>query len=76
MNEPLKTRIAIIDKLRDIRKRKNLSYRNIETLTGIDNSSVSKIEKEYKNITLDTVIMLAAAVGYKVELAPIDEDEP
>lgn len=76
MNEPLKSRKRIIDQLRDIRKRKNLSYRTMEKLTDIDNSSISKIEKEHKNITIDTVIMLAGAVGYRVELMPIDEDEP
>ena len=76
MEEPLKSRRRIINQLRDIRKRKNITYRTVEKLTGIDNSSVSKIEKEHKNITIDTVIMLAGAVGYKVELTPIDEDEP
>ena len=75
MNEPLKSRKRIIRTIRDLRLKQGLSYRNLETLTGIDNSSISKIEKEYKNITIDSVILLAGAVGYRVELAPIDEEE-
>jgi len=75
MNEPLKTRKRIIRQLRDIRRRKKISYRTMERITGIKNNNISAIEKQYKNITIDTVALLAGAMGYKVELWPIDESE-
>jgi len=73
MNEPLKSRKRIIRQLHDERIRKGLSAVDMEQITGIDNSNLSKIEKQYKNVTIDTIITLARALALKVALVPADE---
>ena len=75
MNEPLKTRIAIIDKLRDTRKARGLSLRDVEKLSGVDNSNLSEMEKGKRNLSLDTLIKLARALALKVVLVDADEYE-
>lgn len=51
-------------KLKEIRTLKKLSYRQLDALTSLDHSYISKIEKGDINVTLDTVLELAK--GLKV----------
>lgn len=74
IDEPLRSRLRIIDQLHEVRVSKGLSALDIERITGIDNSNLSKIEKQHKNITIDTVITLARALALKVVLIPADAD--
>lgn len=45
--------------LNNLRKKRELSYRQLATRCNIDNSDLSKIEKGQRNISLSTILELA-----------------
>ena len=49
-------------RLREIRKRKNLTQLQLEVLCGMDRTEISKIENGLKNIEFFTIIKLALAL--------------
>jgi len=61
--------------LSELRKKKNLSLRDLSYACDIDNSKISKIEKGMINITLSTAIQLANALEISLsELMEFDFD--
>jgi len=50
-------------KLRQFRKRKKLIQLQLEMLSGIDRSEISKIENGQKNVEFFTIVKLAMALG-------------
>lgn len=68
MNEPWKIRRRIIAQIKEARQRRGLSLRDVERLSGIDNSNLSSMEKGQRNLSLDTLIKLTAALGLRIEL--------
>lgn len=61
-------------KLRHIRKQKSLSLRDLERLSGVDYSSISKIETGGSSPKLETVIRLARALEVDLsELIDLEE---
>ena len=48
--------------LSELRKKKNLSLRDLSYACDIDNSKISKIEKGMVNITFTTMVQLAEAL--------------
>ena len=75
MNEPLKTRKRLIRQLKETRKARGLSLRDVEKLSGVDNSNLSEMEKGKRNISLDTLIKLSRAMALEVALLPVDEKD-
>jgi predicted XRE-type DNA-binding protein len=56
-------------RLREIREAKGLSLRDIQNLSGIDASALSKLERgERENFTADTLIRYAQALGKRVTI--------
>lgn len=51
------------NKLKEIRSKKKLSYRQLDALTTLDHSYISKIEKGGVNVTMETVLELAKGLG-------------
>ena len=49
--------------IRTIRSEKDLSMRDIEAISGIDNSKISKIEAGKVNVSLSTLVGLARGLG-------------
>jgi len=65
----------LFSELRKVREAQGLSLADIQRLTGIDRSALSKLERgERVNFTMDTLTRYAAAVGKHVvfELADVD----
>jgi len=57
----------VFAKLKQVREAKGLSLGDIQELTGIDRSALSKLERgERANCTMDTVSRYAAALGKHV----------
>ncbi len=55
--------------LRDVREAKGLSLRDIQDLTGIDPSALSKLERgERDNFTVDTLVRYAQALGKQITI--------
>ena len=46
-------------RLKELRKKRDLTYREVESLTGIDYSNISKIEKGQRKPTIDQAWTLA-----------------
>ena len=74
MNEPWEIRKRIIQKLKETRQARGLSLRDVEKLSGVDNSNLSAMEKGTRSLSLDTLIKLTRALGLKIVLVDADED--
>jgi transcriptional regulator with XRE-family HTH domain len=74
MNEPWEIRKRIIQQLKGRRQELGLSLRDVERLSGIDNSNLSAMEKGTRSLSLDTLIKLTRALGLKIVLIDADED--
>jgi HTH-type transcriptional regulator, competence development regulator len=57
---------AFGERLLAIRKEKGLSQADLESLSGIARTEISKIENGHKNIELITIVKLALALGVPV----------
>jgi predicted transcriptional regulator len=65
---------GIFSELRRIREQQGLSLSDLHTRTGIDRSTLSKLENGQRaNFTLDTVVRYADAVGKHVMFALSDK---
>ncbi len=63
----------VFAKLQHARQAQGLSLTDVQQRTGIDRSSLAKLEKGLQpNPTLDTVIRVAAAVGKRVVVDLVD----
>jgi predicted XRE-type DNA-binding protein len=59
----------VLQQLREVREAKGLSLRDIQDLTGIDASFLSKLERgERENFTVDTLVRYAQALGKQVAI--------
>jgi DNA-binding XRE family transcriptional regulator len=69
---PLGTRLAVgvfLHELRKARENAGLSLTDVETRTGIDKATLSRLETgKQPNPTVDTLVRYAAAVGKQVVL--------
>ena len=74
MNEPWEIRKRIIQQLKGRRQELGLSLRDVERLSGIDNSNLSSMEKGQRNLSLDSLIKLTRALGLKIVLVDADEE--
>ncbi|WP_301048928.1 MULTISPECIES: helix-turn-helix domain-containing protein [Muribaculaceae] len=63
-----KARQSVGEQLRKARESKGWTVRYVERLTGIANNHISRIEQGKYNVTLDTVAVLADALGVKVTI--------
>ena len=67
----------VFAELRKIREAQGLSLADVQRLTGIDRSALSKLERgERINFTVDTITRYAAAVGKHVLFQLTDVKEP
>lgn len=61
--------------LRKLRVEKGLSLADLQDLTGMDRSAISKLETgERENPTVTTMVRYAQAVGKKIVVALVDDD--
>ncbi len=63
----------VFGQLKGVREAKGLSLRDIQDLTGIDASALSKLERgERENFTVDTLVRYAQALGKQVTVGVSD----
>lgn len=53
--------------IRELRRSKNISLRELEKLTGISKGNLSKIERQSIDPSLSTLVRIATALKVKVE---------
>ncbi len=57
---------VIAHQLKELRKQKNLTQQQLADIVGINKAGISKIEKGTRNLTIDTIVRVANALGAKV----------
>ena len=73
----LRQTTEVFAQLRKVREAQGLSLADVQRLTGIDRSALSKLERgERVNFTVDTLTRYAAAVGKHVLFELTDATEP
>ncbi len=75
--QELREATEVFAELRKVREAQGLSLADVQRLTGIDRSALSKLERgERLNFTVDTLTRYAAAVGKHVLFQLTDVVEP
>ena len=65
---PMKSRITIQERLKDLRKEKNLYLEQLAQLTGISKSALGSYETDdYKEINHNNLVILADFYGVSVD---------
>jgi HTH-type transcriptional regulator / antitoxin HipB len=65
------------EKIKELRKAKNLTQEQLGALIGVQRAQIAKLENGYNNVTLETINKvfkaLNAKVKFQVEVEPSDE---
>lgn len=69
--------VALAKMIRDHRKARNLSQRELATRAGLHQSAVSEMESGYRILTIPTLARLAHAMGTElsISLIPAEPDD-
>ncbi|MBP7432837.1 helix-turn-helix transcriptional regulator [bacterium] len=67
MYEEMKLGI-IMDNLRELRKKKGLTLKEVAELMETSESAMSRLEKQIKNVTISTLARYAKVLGRKIEI--------
>ncbi len=71
-NEIINLKVQLISKLVQLRQEKKITQEQFAKLCGVKQSFIARIESDNtRSMTLETLIKLAHAIGYKVTLEPI-----
>lgn len=62
--------IAIIDELIELRKAKGLTQRELAKATNLAQPAIARLERKAAIPQLDTLLKVAAALDYELELVP------
>ncbi|WP_088363156.1 helix-turn-helix transcriptional regulator [Bacillus cereus] len=65
--------LELFGKIMAIRYRKEISQRELSRLSGVAQKTISRLENGEDSPKLETILKLAAALGYTLQLAPIEE---
>lgn len=65
--------LEIIGEFIKARKEKNLTQKDLETLTGINQVNISRIEKMSTSPRIDTMKRLLKPLGYTLAIVPIEK---
>ena len=62
--------IAIIDELIELRKAKGLTQRELAQAANLAQPAIARLESKSTTPQLDTLVKVADALGYQLELVP------
>ena len=65
--------IAIIDELIELRKAKGLTQRNLAKAANLAQPAIARLESKAAIPQLDTLLKIAAALDYDLELVPVSK---
>ena len=66
--ESIAMRNHMLDTLKKMRKKIGMTQNELSQKSGIPRPTISKIESGKRNVTIDTLTALAAAMGKRIEL--------
>jgi DNA-binding XRE family transcriptional regulator len=58
----------LLSKIRELRKEEGLTQKDIANKTGMPRTAISNIEAGKKNITVNTLVTIASALGCNIEI--------
>lgn len=61
-------RIRVGNRLREIRNKQELSMKQLANMTGLTQSTISKIERGKWSVSLDTLTRICGALGCRIEI--------
>lgn len=65
-----RAKVALAQKIAGLRQKKHLNQKELAARLGVSQQFISQIETgEGKNLTIDTLIRLAASLGHKVRIS-------
>jgi XRE family transcriptional regulator, regulator of sulfur utilization len=67
MDESSRVRMVIGDRIRMIRNQKRLTQKGLSELAKLNEKYISHVERGGRNVTLDTLIKITAALGISLE---------
>jgi HTH-type transcriptional regulator / antitoxin HipB len=73
---PLQTPAQLADHLRSFRKARGLTQAQLGRLVGIDQTRVTRIEKNPDRVSVYTLLKMLAALRVRVLLQPLDPSKP
>ena len=65
--------IAIIDELVKLRKTKGLTQRELAKAANLAQPAIARLESKAATPKLDTLLKVAAALDYELELVPVSK---
>ena len=63
--------VAIIDELIELRKEKGLTQRELAKAANLTQPAIARLESKGATPQLDTLLKVAAALGYNLELVKV-----
>lgn len=72
--EELRQRRKIISQLVEARLEKGISQAELARMIGTQRSNICRLESGTQNLTLDTIVKIASALGKDVSLLLIDKE--
>ena len=64
-------RIRIGNRIKEIRKEKNIDAKTLSTLTGIDAANLCRIEQGKQSAGIDLLSKIANAMGYRIDFVKL-----
>lgn len=68
-------RIRIGQRIKEIREENNVEAKSLALLSGVDAANISRIEQGKVSVGLDVLSKIANALGYKVDLVKINNNQ-
>jgi len=65
-------RVEIVGMIIEARKRKSISQRELEKLSGVPQAVIARFERNSTNPRLTTMLRILRPLGYKLAIVPID----
>jgi HTH-type transcriptional regulator/antitoxin HipB len=73
---PLQTPAQLADHLRSFRKARGLTQAQLGRLIGMDQTRITRIERNPERVSVHTLLQLLTALRVRVLLQPLDTEKP
>ena len=68
-------RVEIVGMIIEARKRKSISQRELEQMSGVPQAVIARFERNSTNPRLTTLLRILRPLGYKLAIVPIEGNE-
>jgi len=68
-------KLEMVKTIIEVRKKKNITQQELSELSGVDVTSISKIEEFMREPEIPTLVKLLRPLGYNIKAVPIDNQK-